>query len=44
MPYIKSFCIILDGDRDESSLEDVTSESLRLERNLLKWLLFHMIL
>ena len=33
MPSTKSFCIMVDGDRHESSLEDGTSESLRLGCN-----------
>ena len=51
MPYTKSFCAIVDGDRHESSLEDGTSESLRLQCNFkqilvnsLKWLLFQKML
>ena len=33
VPYTKSFWVIVDGDRHESSLEDGTSESLLLECN-----------
>ena len=51
MPYTKSYCVVVDGDRHESLLEDGTSESSRLECNfkqilvnLLKWLLYQMIL
>ena len=33
MPYTKSFCKVVDGGRHESSLEDGTSESKRLECN-----------
>ena len=51
VPYTKSFCVIVDGDRHESTLEDGASECLRLECNVKKilvnsftWLLFQMIL
>ena len=51
MPYTKSFCVIVDGDRHDASLDDGTSESLLLECNFkqilvnsLKWLLFQKIL
>ena len=50
MSYTKPFCAIVDGDRHESSLDDGTSESLRLECNFkqilvnsLKRLLYEMI-
>ena len=33
MPYTKSCCVIVGGDRHESSLEDGNSESIRLECN-----------
>ena len=52
MPYIKSFCVIVDGDRYESSpLEDRNSDGLLQECkfkqilvNSLKWLLFQVTL
>ena len=51
MPYTKPFCVVVDGGRHESSLEDGTSESSRLECNFkqvlvnsLKRLLYQMIL
>ena len=46
VPYTYSFCIVVDGDRHESSLEDRTSECSWLQCyfkqilvNSLKWLL-----
>ena len=51
MAYTKSFCLVVDEGRHESSLEDGTSGNLRLECNFkqilvnsLKWLLYQMIL
>ena len=51
MPYTKSFCVVVDGARHESPLEDGTSESVRLECtfkqmlvNSFKRLLYQMIL
>ena len=44
VPYTKSFCVVVDGRRHESSLEDGTSEILRLKAISNKRLMYQIIL